>query len=327
MASIASQKLVRMQEEDTSRLFNRGARRMLALTAGYKTALIEAIRTRNEELVTQALDRSEEPLIQFIQSALLAAHLTGRVRTRIVVEALRRGGERRGLAVDQVFEDAVEFAKRRLNLRPAQIAALEKTYGDQAVKTVVGFTKKTREALTRVVARTIKENIHPSDAVRAAGRALRAAGVSPLAPYQVESVLRTNVQLAYGAARWNAAEDEDMQELLWGWEYATVGDDRVRPNHAAMDGARYPKGDPFWLKNWPPNGWNCRCSTVEIIKGDKEARKKAAREKKVDVAGEIMVGKPEADEGWGFNPGSLFKDIIKTTEPVRRPAPTRAGRR
>jgi uncharacterized protein with gpF-like domain len=55
-----------------------------------------------------------------------------------------------------------------------------------------------------------------------------------------------------------------------------VGDDRVRPEHAVLDQFTARADDPVWMKIYPPNGFNCRCSVVpvmeaEALKADKEA--------------------------------------------------------
>lgn len=42
--------------------------------------------------------------------------------------------------------------------------------------------------------------------------------------------------------------------------YVAVMDNRVRPDHAGMNGARYPVDHEFWRNHYPPNGWNCRCT-------------------------------------------------------------------
>lgn len=43
------------------------------------------------------------------------------------------------------------------------------------------------------------------------------------------------------------------------WEYKTIGDDKVRPEHKKLDGVILPADDPRWDKIFPPNGWKCRC--------------------------------------------------------------------
>ncbi len=49
-------------------------------------------------------------------------------------------------------------------------------------------------------------------------------------------------------------------------QYRTAGDDQVRPEHAALHGITLPPSDPFWDEFYPPNGWNCRCNVVQVLK-------------------------------------------------------------
>ena len=58
------------------------------------------------------------------------------------------------------------------------------------------------------------------------------------------------------ADKWNRFADDEILE------YSTVGDRNVRPSHAILDKYTAPKSDIFWRKNYPPNGWNCRCTVV-----------------------------------------------------------------
>ena len=65
------------------------------------------------------------------------------------------------------------------------------------------------------------------------------------------------------AARWEQfSEDGDRYNL----QYRTAGDDKVRPEHAALNGVTLPPSDPFWEEYYPPNGWNCRCTVVQVRK-------------------------------------------------------------
>lgn len=70
-------------------------------------------------------------------------------------------------------------------------------------------------------------------------------------------------QSAQMAARWEQfTEDGDRYYL----QYRTAGDDKVRPEHAALDRITLPIDDPFWETYYPPNGWNCRCTVVQVLK-------------------------------------------------------------
>ena len=65
------------------------------------------------------------------------------------------------------------------------------------------------------------------------------------------------------AAKWEQfAEDGDRYNL----QYRTAGDSKVRPEHAALNGVTLPPSDPFWQTYYPPNGWNCRCTVVQVRK-------------------------------------------------------------
>lgn len=65
------------------------------------------------------------------------------------------------------------------------------------------------------------------------------------------------------AAKWEQfMQDGDRYNL----QYRTAGDDKVRPKHAALHGVTLPIDDTFWQTYYPPNGWNCRCTVVQVRK-------------------------------------------------------------
>ncbi len=65
------------------------------------------------------------------------------------------------------------------------------------------------------------------------------------------------------AGRWEQfMRDGDRYNL----QYRTQSDDKVRPEHAALDRVTLPPSDPFWEEFYPPNGWNCRCTVVQVRK-------------------------------------------------------------
>lgn len=70
---------------------------------------------------------------------------------------------------------------------------------------------------------------------------------------------------ARSASQWQEFErtKEDYPNL----RYETVGDQRVRFDHAKLDGIIRPIDDKFWGWAMPPNAWGCRC-TVEREDGE-----------------------------------------------------------
>lgn len=63
------------------------------------------------------------------------------------------------------------------------------------------------------------------------------------------------------AAQWAAYEEVKGTTYL---QYRTALDDRVRAEHAALEGVTLPLDDPFWDTAFPPNGWNCRCHVIPV---------------------------------------------------------------
>lgn len=55
---------------------------------------------------------------------------------------------------------------------------------------------------------------------------------------------------------------QEQKEYYPNLVYRTVGDSRVRPEHAALNGIVKPIDDPFWKTYYPPNGWRCRCTVM-----------------------------------------------------------------
>lgn len=69
------------------------------------------------------------------------------------------------------------------------------------------------------------------------------------------------------AAKWEQfMEDGDRYDL----QYRTAGDTHVRPAHAELNGITLPPSDAFWESYYPPNGWNCRCTVVQVRKAKYE---------------------------------------------------------
>jgi SPP1 gp7 family putative phage head morphogenesis protein len=103
------------------------------------------------------------------------------------------------------------------------------------------------------------------------------------------------------AAKWDEFSDNDRYEL----QYRTAGDNRVREEHAALSGITLPKSYPFWMQYMPPNGWNCRCTTVEVLK-DKFPTSNSEKAIKAGEAATTQIGKDGKNrlEIFRFNPGA-----------------------
>ena len=85
---------------------------------------------------------------------------------------------------------------------------------------------------------------------------------------RLDNIFRTNMQMSYAAGQWQQIkEQERIAPYLM---YNAVDDYRTREEHRANDNKIYPVSHPFWFIYYPPNGWSCRCSVVQLSKSDLE---------------------------------------------------------
>ena len=90
----------------------------------------------------------------------------------------------------------------------------------------------------------------------------------------------TAVLVGESAANYHSLR-KDVEKFPY-WEYVTVGDHAVRPEHAKLDGLILPANDPAWQRIFPPNGWNCRCHVVARTRAEVEGVDFADMESKVN---------------------------------------------
>ena len=93
---------------------------------------------------------------------------------------------------------------------------------------------------------------------------------------RAELLLRTHGYQAYEAASYNAMVA--TQKAFPFWQYQTMEDGAVRPEHAALNGIVLPADSPFWRDHYPPWDWGCRCTVVALSPEDvDEIREQDAR--------------------------------------------------
>ncbi len=136
----------------------------------------------------------------------------------------------------------------------------------------------------------------------------RLEGFEAANPYHLRTNFDTAVNSAYQAARWETIEE--TREFFPYLRYVTMNDDKVRDEHAALEGLTLPVDDPFWLTSYPPNDWNCRCSVEQLTAA--EGGPLDGRQNRADAWREFSPG-PQ----WNTNPGrtnQLFGDYDKLKE-------------
>lgn len=102
------------------------------------------------------------------------------------------------------------------------------------------------------------------------------------------------------------------------WEYKTVGDDLVRPQHRALHGLILPANDPRWKKIFPPNGWNCRCYIVPRLPHEFDKSKLKEMRSRADAYLSSPQFKKEKAQGWGVNRAELQEVFLANQQYVNK---------
>ncbi|MCY4418570.1 MAG: phage minor head protein [Cytophagales bacterium] len=163
---------------------------------------------------------------------------------------------------DKVFVDALGKdipLKTSLDLVPLSVQWRREIASFSGLKTISKIKKLGKELPKHATFSSYKKAVKPL--------------LQNINIHHLSSEFRLAQQSTRGAFQY---EKEVQNDRYPNWRYSTVGDERVRPEHADLDGVTYPKDDPFWDEAFPPNGWNCRCKTV-AIKGTGRPAPKAVR--------------------------------------------------
>lgn len=250
--------------------------------------------------IRQAMFRSKgkidiEPVVMAqlkdkLRDAMIASHLSG-IKTTM---SMQPHGEKLELGI---FDTVVKLIKKKLGF---DVDELNKQYDTQAFKILKDASKEINAKLAKSVDSLVTKGTPTGQAIKLLGKEFEKLGLTPKSPFQLETIFRTQASLAYSAGRWQADQDPDIQEILWGYKYVATGDDRVRPEHEALDGTTLPKDDPFWNRFFPPNGWNCRCQAISIY----ESRPVVKAPTHFEDGSKI-----EPDKGFNFNPGAVFGSV------------------
>ena len=107
-----------------------------------------------------------------------------------------------------------------------------------------------------------------ADFERAVNQLTTEAGVADVNAFTLDTAFQTAMQRAYSLGRYEQMTSPAVLQVLPVWQYWTVGDARVRPEHRVLHGFAARADDPVWRKIYPPNGFNCRCSVVPLLSSE-----------------------------------------------------------
>jgi SPP1 gp7 family putative phage head morphogenesis protein len=108
------------------------------------------------------------------------------------------------------------------------------------------------------------------------------------------------------AVKWQDLEkDGDRYNL----QYRTANDGKVREEHQSLHNTTLAANDPFWNSYYPPNGWNCRCTAVQVLKSKYDS----SDSNEAIAKGDAMTDNPKL-RIFRFNPGKT-KQVFPPKHP------------
>lgn len=127
-------------------------------------------------------------------------------------------------------------------------------------------------------------------------------------PKRLETIYRTNLNVAYAVGRHK--EMEEVTDYRPYWRYVAVIDPSTRDSHAALHNKVFRHNDPIWRKIYPPNDWGCRCGVENLTKEEVE-------ELGLTVSLGSQIPKKDLNEAipaeWRYNPAetAYIPDLSK----------------
>lgn len=195
--------------------------------------------------------------------------------------------EKQSVGIRLSFQDDIREIAKGFELDLDRIRGRFVTIAKTKVRQSVGsIESRINDELGKITGKQVTTR----DATRMLRRRFDEMGLTPKNPVLAETLVRTHTQIAFAAGQYQLDQD-DPDDVIWGYTYVTVGDNRVRDEHAVLDGLTRPKNDPIWDTLTPPNGWNCRCQLIPLTAP-------------TDVTKVPKGVKP--DPGFEFNAGQLI---------------------
>ena len=87
---------------------------------------------------------------------------------------------------------------------------------------------------------------------------------------RLRTIYDTNMRMAHAAGRWERIERTAKKRPYL--RYVAVQDERTRQTHRDWHNTILPVDHPFWDDHYPPNGWHCRCTVMQLSERDLKRR-------------------------------------------------------
>lgn len=180
------------------------------------------------------------------------------------------------------FTEAKDFFAKKKIMSPGEFRALDDRYKARGFA-IAGVTNRlVLEDAHSAISAAISDGVGERETMKRIKAAFVSRGVASPGDFHLQTVFDQNCLQAYAAGRYAQLTHADVIKTRPYWQYRTVGDNRVRPAHRAMNGKIFPANSPVWQKWFPPNGYRCRCGVESLSHAQVEGGKLEVSEKLPD---------------------------------------------
>lgn len=194
------------------------------------------------------------------------------------------------------FDEAIAWHRDRVHLTKAQWDKLV-AYAKKKAFTVAGVAQLDMVSeVWRAIDRALDQGTTLTDFKKAIGEHLQNAWQGTVAApgSRVETIFRTNVQLAYSAGRYEqAVEVKDERPY---WMFDALLDSRASEICEECDGTVRPADDPWWRTHQPPLHHNCRSSLTTLT--PERAGERGVSKRGPAVPARDGFGQPPSQDDW-----------------------------
>lgn len=283
----------------------------------FASVLLDQIRSAKnaDEIRNVSIDLT--PLADYLASAVFNIHLVG--RSQVWADHIGAGSELHALRVLRgesslaaavlgetdfeplPFQEAIDYFRSKTNLSPEEFARLSAAARAKGFTIADGSSLYVRSSINDLLDQALSDGMTLKEFQSQAADVLDSAGLSARTPWYWETVYRTNLQTSYQVGRWKQITDPDTAKEYTYLRYISALLPTSRPSHKEKglwggQGVVLPFDHPFWSKWYPPNGFNCYCTTQ--ILSDLLLKRYSLK-----VTTSLAFAFLEPDEGFGGNAG------------------------
>lgn len=197
----------------------------------------------------------------------ILSHLSGRYLAQRSINRKRAQFFAEDLGIPSAYKKAIEFFINKDVITKKEFGMLEADVRRKSFTLAADSRKHLLARIKEFVAAQLAGELYPEVfAADLFGFFVR-EGITPKNPHYYELVLQNAIQESLAAGKdaiFEQAEEDEFPLM----QFLTVGDERVRGEHAAIDGFTAPRNDPIWKRLRPPLSHSCRCTRTLVHKDE-----------------------------------------------------------